>query len=590
MAGAPAEPALRAPAEPGAGRMRAALARLRAADPKEAALLSALAAAVAAMHAVHFGLPQLNPDEASLFLMNLSLVSEPGSALSTYFVFGGSHVGPFPVFFAKYIGALGAYVSAPFHWAFGSGVDAVRLYNMSVAVAITLALYLVARQMFSRAAAAVSASALASFPLFVFYSRQGIMYDWVILAAALFVLYFGVRFVRGGGLPNLGAAILLSFVITWAYLSSAWFVLGAVAAIPVCYASMRARGLRITRKAALAGAVFALAGAAPFVAHYALIPDYSYISLILTTLEDAASEAPGARLAPGTDNSAFLQNVATRSGHLHSLLTNPSMGFWASAVRQPDGAGGPSTHDPTFAVLFLAGASVAVAEAARRGPHRRSAAGLLVLLAVIFAASTFTVTVLNPLQLGLMLPFAFLLIGFGADRATRWLARRKALERRGVRQRHLVALLVGAVVVLQAPHIYGGFEFLDGDLARDYPVPAGELGRHLSENGLTPVAMDWNTHKSLFFVLDGKFLPLRIIGEFEKFEWNQQVRDDMHTAESAGSGARRPALRHILVSGDIGLLAGPVAAGHRRVQPVRPGVFRGIGGRAQRPGRGGEGL
>ena len=513
--------------------MAAALARIRGRNA-DAALLSALAAAVATMHMIHFGLPQINTDEVSHFLMNLALVSEPGSAQSAYFVFGGSHVGPFPIFFSKYVGALGAYASAPFHYVLGSGVDAVRSYNMAVAITITLALYLVARQMFSRAAAAVSASALAAFPLFVFYSRQSTMYDWIILAVALAVLYFGVRFVRGRSVWNLGAAVLLSSVVIWAYLSSAWFVLGAAAATPVCYASMRARGLRITKKMALAGAVFALAGAAPFLAHYALIPDYSYISLILVTLEDAASGEPSARLAPGTDNSAFLQNVATRSGHLHLLLTSPAMGFWSSGVRQPDGADlGPSAYDPTFAVLFLAGVGAALAEVARRGPRRNAMAGLLVLLAVIFAASTFTVTVLNPLQLGLMLPFVFLLIGGGADGATRWLAGRKILERRGVGQRHLVLLLVCTVAISQAPNIYGGFELLDGDLARDYAVPAGALGKHLSDNGLTPVVMDWNTHKSLFFVLDGKSLPLRIIGEFEKFEWNQQIRDGMHTAESA---------------------------------------------------------
>ena len=514
--------------------MPPALSRLRAGNAPDIAFLSAAAAAVAAMHSIHFGLPQINTDEVSFFMMNLSMISAPGSALSEYFVFGGSHVGPFPVFFSKHIGALGAYASAPFHYALGSTVEAVRFYNMFVAMAISAALYVTARQMFSRVAAAVAVSAFVVLPTVVFYSRQSTMYDWIILAVALLVLYFGTRFVRGGSLWNMGAAVLLSFVIIWAYLSSAWFVLGTVAALPVCYASMRARRLRITKRAALAGAVFVLAGSAPFLAHYALITDYSYIELILVTLEDAASESPSVRLAPGTDNSAFLQNLQTRSDHLHLMLTNPAMGFWASAVRQSDGAeNNPDAYDPTFAVLFLAGAAVALAEVARGGPYRRRMAGLLVLLAVIFAASTFTVTVLNPPQLGIMLPFVFLLIGGGADRATRWLARRKALERRGLRQYHAALLLVGAVVVLQAPHIYGGFEFLDGDLARDYPVPAGELGRHLSENGLTPVVMDWNTHKSLFFVLDGKSLPLRIIGEFEKFEWNQQIRDQMHTAESA---------------------------------------------------------
>jgi len=511
----------------GAGLMRA---------KADAAFVSAVAAFVAATHAVHFGLPHLNPDEVSFFLTNLSLVSEQGSARYELSRGYGSFLGPFPVMYAQYIGALGAYASAPFHYALGPGVEAVRLYNMSVAVAITLAMYLTAREMFSRNAAMVSASAFAVFPTAVFFSRQGIMYDWIILAVALLVLYFGTRFVRGGGLWNLGAAILLSFLIIWAYLSSLWFALGIIAALPVCYASLRGRGLGITRRTALAGAAFVLAGAAPFAAHYLASPHGSTVGFVLATIQDAGSLEPSSGyLHPSTDNSDVIGNLGVRAGHLHSLLARPAAGFTFAGLSPPDELSGRlGAYDATFAALFIAGLGAALAEIALRGRYRRRAAGLLLVLAAIFVSSTFTVSVLGALQLGIMLPFVFLLIGCCTDSVTRQLARRKALARRGVRQIHLVLLMIGAVSALQAPHIYGGFELLGSDGAAGYLEAAGQLGDYVRESGLTPVTMDWYTHKSLFFLLEGAAVPIAARGEFEAYEFDGGVRDRMLTAESAG--------------------------------------------------------
>lgn len=510
----------------------AALTGLAKSAP-DAAFLSALAAAVAAMHAVHFGLPQLNPDEVSLFLTNLSLISEPGSAWYERSRSYGVFLGPFPVMYAQYIGALSAYASAPFHHAFGPGVEAVRFYNMFAAVVVNLAMYLTARQMFSRTAAAVSASAFAVFPTAVFFSRQGIVYEWIALAGALAVLYFGMRFLRGKSLWNLAAAALPAFVIIWAYLSSLWFALGIVAALPVCVASLRARGRRITRRTALAGAALVIAGSAPFAAHYLSDPDGSYIGFVLSTVEDAGASGPSSGyLHHDADNSDILGNLALRSGHLHSVLSRPSAGFAFAGL---DGL--PDYHrayDATFPALFLAGIAAALAEIARRGPYRRGMAGLLVALAAAFVASTFTVSALGRMQLVIVLPLVFLLIGCGADILTRQLARRRALARRGVRQVHLVCLLMAAVSALQAPHIYGGFELLGNDRAAGYREAADELGAYVQESGLTPVTMDWYTHKPLFFLLEGESAPIAAHGEFEGREFNGDVRDGMRTAESAG--------------------------------------------------------
>ena len=90
-------------------------ARVRAWWPDIAAV-SAFASAMAAMHLVHFGSPPLDVDELSFFMLNLSLISEPGSEWYRYSQDTGQRVGPFPVLYFPYIGGLGAYASAPFHY------------------------------------------------------------------------------------------------------------------------------------------------------------------------------------------------------------------------------------------------------------------------------------------------------------------------------------------------------------------------------------------------------------------------------------------------------------------------------------------
>lgn len=493
----------------------------------DVAFLAGAASVMAAFHLAHFGLPQVNPDEVSFFILNLPLISEAGSERYEY---GrtGLYVGPFPVQFAPYIGALGAYFSAPFNYALGPSVEAVRAYNMFVAIVLQLALYATAREMFSRSAAMISVSAFTFFPLVVFYSRQSVMYDWIILAVATSMLYFGTKFVRGGSAWNLGAVVLSAWVIIWAYLSSLWFVLGVMAALPICAYSYRSRGRPITRKLVLVFALFVALGAVPFVVHYATSP-HSTIGFVLDTIAAAGSSQPTGYQHSSTDNSDIYGNLLTRSGHLDILLTRPGAGFWANPSK-------PSwdPHDATFLALFVAGVAAALAEILRRGEHRAKMSGLLVVIAVTFVASTFTVSVLNPMQLGIMLPLVFLLIGCGVDRLTQWLAGALKAARRGIRQRHVLLPVMGLIVASQMPHIHDGLSVLGDDPAYGYPAASRDLATHVRENGLVPVTMDWLTHKPLFVLLRGEFLPIKAFGEFEGNRFDQSVRDGMRTAESAG--------------------------------------------------------
>lgn len=459
--------------------------------------------------------------------MNLSLMSEVGSEWYEYSKFG-LHVGPFPIQYSQYIGALGAYVSAPFNYVFGPSVDAVRLYNMFVAIVLQIILYVTVREMFSRRVAMISSSAFTFFPMVVFYSRQSIMYDWIILAVATSMLYFGTRFVRGGSVWNLGVVILSACLIIWAYLSSLWFVLGIIAALPICIFSYRMHGRVITKKLLLIFTAFVVLGASPFLVHYTTSP-LSLLDLVLDTVVAMSSDQPTNYLASGTDNSDIYRNLLMRVNHMYILLAMPATGLWPNLSFTSW-----NPHDATFLVLFVVGVVVALVEILCRGPYKTKMSGLLVVLVVMFLASVFTVTVLNPLQLGLMLPFVFLLIGCGLDRLTRRLVDVFRLARHGIRQRHLLLIIMGGVVASQIPHISNGLSILENDPAYAYLEAAGDLGAHMRENDLVPVAMDWYTHKPLFLLLRGEFVPIIAVGEFERNEFTQEVRDNMHTAESVG--------------------------------------------------------
>ena len=480
----------------------------------EVAFLAAAASATAALHLTMFGQPMLNSDESSLQIMGLTVFSEPGSAWHEYSMNFGSRLGQFPVQFAPYIGALGAYASLPFTYALGPTVEAVRAYNMAVAISVQLAVYLVARQLFSRSSAVIAAGALGAFPFFVFYSRQGSMYDWAVLPILLLSVWFGVRFARGGSAWFLAAAALSAGLAVWGYLYALWPVLGMLSALLL----MQRRDLR---RAALCCAVLGLVGLALLGAQHGASSGGSLASFLLDTAREDTSY-----LRPGTDNAAVLSNLSVRAGHLHDLLTRPVMGLYGANMHYL--AWNP--HDPTFAVLLGAGASVGAAAIVWSGEYRRRFAGLLAVLGATVAASTVTVTVLNPVQLGVAVPFAFVLMGGGLGRATAWLSGR--LEKTGLRQRHLVVVIVAVVAASQAPHLHAGFSAMHDEPGSGYRQAAAQLGAYLKETGSSPAAMDWWTFKSLFIVLGGEHAPSDLYGPWENRAFDDETRELLRAAQS----------------------------------------------------------
>lgn len=485
---------------------------------REAAFLAAAAAAMACLHLAHFGLPPLQPDETSLPFMALPLLGEPSGEYEDYAkgLAGGAYLGPFPVYYGPYIGVLGGYASLPFQWALGPSTDAIRAYSAFSTILIQVSLYFATREFFSARAAGIATALFTAFPLVVFYSRQSMTYDWIVLALALCVLYFGMRFFRGGSLWNLCAAVSMIGIMLWAYLFTAWFVLGVLAMLPVCAAALRARAGTAKLRLAAALSASAAAGAIPLALQHAMSPHDSPGALLLRTVS-----GDSAMLA--SDNWDLIHNLHLRSTHLYEVLTRPHHGF-AFAVLEY----GWHPFDPTFFALFAASAAFGAVWVACRMEGWRRAMGVLVVLAVMFFASMFTVSFVSIMQLGIMLPFVFMLVGGSLDKI---IARTCGSGRAAARCGLVAAGVVAAVAAVQAPVMADMYSQLAGEPHSQYMHAVDGLDSYLSDSGLVPVEMDFWT-RSMFFMMDGGHVPIKVrVGADIGTGFDQDSRDAMLAAE-----------------------------------------------------------
>ena len=474
--------------------------------------LVATTAAMAGLHLVHFGLPPLQPDETSLPFMALPLLGEPTGSYEFYArgQAGGSYLGPFPIFYGPYIGVLGGYTSLPFQWVFGPGTDAIRAYSLFSTIMIQISLYFATREFFSARAAGVATALFTCFPLVIFYSRQSMTYDWIVLALVLCVLYLGMRFFKGKSLWNMCVATALIGVMLWAYLFTAWFLLGVFVMLPVCIMALRSQKIAKLRLAIYLCAS-AIVGAIPLILQHAMSPHNSPAALLLRTVS-------GSSTSLASDNWNFVSNLDLRFTHLYDLLTRPHYGFQFASLEF-----GWAPFEPTFLILFIVSAAFAVVWITKKIEGWRRAMGLLVVLAVVFLASTFTVSHLSIMQLGIMLPLVFMLIGASLDRIARTL-NVHALQRG-------LVIVVAVVAAWQVPIIADGFVQIADEPHSQYMYAVDGLDGYLSENDLVPVEMDFWT-RSMFFMMDGKHVPIKArIGADISTGFDQESRDAMLTAE-----------------------------------------------------------
>ncbi|KAB8145228.1 hypothetical protein F8S13_05205 [Chloroflexia bacterium SDU3-3] len=248
------------------------------------------------------GLPGLHYDEAleAATPALLLLRGQPLTIINNGAIeIGGQRL---PLMVQNHIGAIQIYAAMPFVALLGPTAEALRLMTVLVGAITLAAVYAFAAQVWGRWAAGTAALALAVFPSFIFWSRQGVFITNISPCMAALAFALGARWWRTRGAGPLFLAGLAAGLAIYAKVSALWLLNGAALWAALCWLAVRGRGFAISpRRVALACAGLGL-GVLPVVA-YNLITGFATFAVV----EKSASTT-----YLGTSNQNLLTNLQTR--------------------------------------------------------------------------------------------------------------------------------------------------------------------------------------------------------------------------------------------------------------------------------------
>jgi len=186
-------------------------------------------------HLYDFGLPAIWPDESSFFVTSLSMAFPPDSDLYKHaLAFSWPHFGPLHVQFSPHVGAIfDTYTTIPFLYFLGIGVGTIRIYSMIVAVISIVLIYFAGKELFSSRVGIIASVLLAINPLFVFFTRQGILYEWTLVCIFLLIMILSLRYVKNLKNRNLATVLFLIPLCIFSYAWFLWYALGLLATLPL---------------------------------------------------------------------------------------------------------------------------------------------------------------------------------------------------------------------------------------------------------------------------------------------------------------------------------------------------------------------
>lgn len=489
-----------------------------------------------------FGLPALWPDEPTWHIMALSLLNKPGSDLYNLSGSEGWHIGAFPLQFAPYIGTVASYTSLPMTFLLGPTVAAVRSYCLVISVLLVVMIYYTGKEIFSRRVGMIASILFSVFPTFVFYSRQDISYDWIFLSISLLITIFAIRFLRTMKIRYIALSFFLIGIGIWGYLWFVWFLLGLLISMPIWFNIFRNTIDKKNRfsdhlpsqyiiknyykiKLLIISAVSLTIGVIPLIIHYFVS---SYWSLIPFLLRSVMGGDKGYLSA---SNANLLENLVLRTHHFYEIFTQPNTGFIIANLNY--------TWNETsyvYLILFFATISVCVIHIVHRQEKYKSIACLMLISVTIFFSSIVTVTDFTNLQLGIMLPFTFIVMAKGLDKiaSNNRILYFSSIFKKKTTSNHVILIILIIVVFLQVPIIIEGYKILGSVPSAQYHIPYEEINQYITKNNLVPVAFDFFTQKNFLFDTNGKQVPYIIHGDWEGRDFNENVKRTMKTAESLG--------------------------------------------------------
>jgi 4-amino-4-deoxy-L-arabinose transferase-like glycosyltransferase len=205
---------------------------------------------------LYLDLPGLQYDEVAF--VNSALGNQDGSFLTWQVKLGHAHI---PVMIMRYCGAVKSYIYAPILAIFGASVWTVRLPVVLFGIITLVLTYRYVKAMLGRRTALLTFVLLAVDATFIFANRQ----DWgpisLMMVFKSAVLYLLWRWLNGGRLRLLALACFILGVGFFEKVIFAWFIAALAVAVPLCFWPQLKP--KLTRRVAITGLAFFLAGCAP---------------------------------------------------------------------------------------------------------------------------------------------------------------------------------------------------------------------------------------------------------------------------------------------------------------------------------------
>ncbi len=422
--------------------------------------------------APRLGLPGLYADEASAPLPACAMlgIRSPAVGGASYLSVGGFLL---PLGRQNYHGAVESYLIAPFIALMGNTARAVRAYCVTVGVAILIAFFFFAQEIFETPGRALFAAALlAAHPAFISGSRFGLASSSLIVlflvASAHRLLVwrrarrardlYGSCFLAGCGLASYAYFV---FVLPPLLVLGLWGERS--------YWSGRLREARgRTLRTLLAAFGMFLLGSLPLNLY------------LLSQLGRPLTEMIHSK--PMIDNRAYLKNLGGRLENVRQLMQEDYFLGWQFPYRERPRF---RFHWPFF-LLSLALTSFYAVRSVR-------ARYLLAALALILAVSPFTTTKFLPQHVYSIVPLGVLIMAFAAltlaDKMAPWASR------------VFLSALLSAGLALDFPRIQTYLRDMSG-VSADYTERIYDVAKWLDESDVERVhILDWGMHSNLQFLM-----------------------------------------------------------------------------------------
>jgi hypothetical protein len=485
---------------------------------REIIFLTIIILATLGLQLFDFGLPAIWPDETSYFVLALSMLNPPDSDLFHYSKLWSMHAGQFPVQWEPYVGALSSYIAAPLIYLLGPNQNTVRLYEMLTCISIIVLTYFCGKELFSKRVGMISSSLLTTWPFFAFYSRQSITYEWILLSIALLIIILGLQYLKTSKIRYLGFALFLAGIGVYGYLWFFYFIFGFILTIPLWYKIVKKKMINQESKTihndnpsknkrsklVILSILSLIAGCGPLILSYLTNPYYSLVPFLLRTLD--FSKKTSYLQANNLDISS---HVLLRFSHFFDLLSKPGLGFYVSNLLHP-------WNEITYVIpiILVITTMVSIIYVAKKKPHYKKILFLYLFILGVFIFSMFTVSGLNALQLGILLPFLAILMARGIEIIS---INTKIIQylqsfRKQISSEHIALCIVLVIILIQIPTLASGYRSLETDPSTKANIPYENLNSYLEKNNLVLVSLGWFTDRTPVFYSNGKHVPILIPG------------------------------------------------------------------------------